>query len=85
VAGSAGFFHPHVCLWCLQFFYQMESCGVKPNRHTMCVLIDGCGREGLVAKAFGIYGMMQAKVRPSACSGAPRAQTSPAEPCHPGT
>lgn len=52
---------------CSQFFYQMETCGVKPNRHTMCALIDGCGRERLVAKAFGIYGMMQAKVRPSSC------------------
>ena len=40
----------------------MVSAGVEPNVHTYGALIDGCGRAGEVAKAFGAYGIMRSKV-----------------------
>lgn len=40
----------------------MVNSGVEPNVHTYGALIDGCARAGQVAKAFGAYGIMRAKV-----------------------
>jgi pentatricopeptide repeat protein len=45
-----------------QVFHEMVSAGVEPNVHTYGALIDGCGRAGEVAKAFGAYGIMRSKV-----------------------
>lgn len=40
----------------------MVNAGVEPNVHTYGALIDGCAKVGMVAKAFGAYGIMRSKV-----------------------
>lgn len=52
----------HVVFFPPQVFHEMVSAGVEPNVHTYGALIDGCGRAGEVAKAFGAYGIMRSKV-----------------------
>lgn len=71
-AWNSGIFSPHVRLldshfittrfFLPQVFHEMVSAGVEPNVHTYGALIDGCGRAGEVAKAFGAYGIMRSKV-----------------------
>ncbi|KAM5577930.1 hypothetical protein ABKV19_008316, partial [Rosa sericea] len=46
----------------LKVFHEMVSAGVEPNVHTYGALINGCGRAGEVAKAFGAYGILRSKV-----------------------
>ncbi|KAM5554116.1 hypothetical protein ABKV19_026047 [Rosa sericea] len=45
----------------LKVFHEMVSAGVEPNVHTYGALINGCGRAGEVAKAFGAYGILRSK------------------------
>lgn len=40
----------------------MANSGVEANLHTFGALIDGCGRAGQIAKAFGAYGILRSKV-----------------------
>lgn len=55
-------FQLHLSFSSAKVFHEMVNAGVEPNVHTYGALIDGCGRAGEVAKAFGAYGIMRSKV-----------------------